>query len=129
VSVDPEHIYGLLTHPTTAPLSAALAISQKLNRVSGQDFLLGFMTGYEVECKISEWMFPQHYKRGMHSTGTVGTFGAFVAAAKIMGLIGEKLRCGIGIAASLAAGIQINFGTMTKPLHAGRAVRRSFWGG
>jgi 2-methylcitrate dehydratase PrpD len=58
----------------------------------------------------------------MHSTGTVGTFGAYAAAAKIMGLGGQKLRCGFGIAASLASGIRVNFGTMTKPLHAGRAA-------
>ncbi|MBT8361793.1 MAG: MmgE/PrpD family protein, partial [Deltaproteobacteria bacterium] len=122
VSVDPDHMYGLLSHPTTAPLSGALAASQKVGEVSGSTFMLGFLTGFEVECKISEWLFPQHYKRGMHSTGTVGTFGSFVAAAKIMGLTGEQLRCGFGIAASLAAGIRVNFGTMTKPLHAGRAA-------
>ena len=122
VSIDPDHVYGLLTHPTTAPLSAALVTIQKLGNVSGEDFLLGFLTGYEVECKISEWLLPQHYKSGMHSTGTVGTFGAYIAAAKLMGLTGEKLRNGIGIAASLAAGIRVNFGTMTKPLHAGRAA-------
>lgn len=122
VSIDPDHVYGLLTHPTTAPLSAALVTTQKLGNVSGEDFLHGFLTGYEVECKISEWLLPQHYKSGMHSTGTVGTFGAYIAAAKLMGLTGEKLRNGIGIAASLAAGIRVNFGTMTKPLHAGRAA-------
>ncbi len=122
VSVDPDHVYGLLSHPTTAPLSAALVTAQKTGGISGKQFLLGFLTGYEVECKISEWMYPKHYKGGMHSTGTVGTFGAYVAAAKIMGLKGRKLRCGFGIAASLAAGIRVNFGTMTKPLHAGRAA-------
>lgn len=122
VSVDPDHIYGLLTHPTTAPLSSALVACQISGGVSGKDFLLGFLTGFEVECKISEWMLAQHYKRGMHSTGTVGAIGAFVAAAKIMGLKGDAIRHGIGIAASMAAGIRINFGTMTKPLHAGRAA-------
>lgn len=122
VSLDPDHVYGLLTHPTIAPLSGALAMAQKLGNVSGQDFLLGFMTGYEVECKISEWMLSQHYKQGFHSTGTVGTIAAYVAAAKLMGLNGEKLRCGFGIAASMASGIRVNFGTMTKPLHVGRAA-------
>ena len=58
----------------------------------------------------------------MHSSGTVGTFGAFASAAKIIGLTGDKLRAGFGIAASLAAGIRCNFGTMTKPLHVGRAA-------
>ena len=53
--------------------------------------MLAFLTGFEVECKISEWMLPQHYVRGMHSSGTVGTFGAYAAAAKLLGLKGDKL--------------------------------------
>ena len=85
-------------------------------------FMLAFLTGFEVECKISEWMLPQHYVKGMHSSGTVGTFGAYAAAAKLLGLNGDKLRSGFGIAASFAAGIRCNFGTMTKPLHVGRAA-------
>lgn len=122
VSIDPAHIYGLLTHPTIPPLTAAIVMAQRLGQVSGRDFMLAFLTGFEVECKISEWMLPQHYMQGMHSSGTVGHFGAFVAAAKLMGLKGEKLRHGFGIAASFAAGIRCNFGTMTKPLHVGRAA-------
>ncbi len=121
VSKDPDHVYGLLTHPTIPPLTASLVMCQKLGNISGNDFMLAFLTGFEVECKISEWMFSQHYKQGFHSSGTVGTFGAYAAAAKMLGLSGDELRHGIGIAASLAAGIRCNFGTMTKPLHVGRA--------
>lgn len=122
VSKDPDHVYGLLTHPTIPPLTGALIMSQTLGKVSGKDFMLAFLTGFEVESKISEWMFSQHYKRGFHSSGTVGTFGAFAAAAKLLGLQGDKLRHGLGLAASFAAGIRCNFGTMTKPLHVGRAA-------
>jgi 2-methylcitrate dehydratase PrpD len=122
VSVDPDHVYGLLTHPTIPPLTAAIVISQALGGVTGEDFMLAFHTGFEVECKISEWMLSQHYKQGFHSSGTVGTFGAYVAAAKLLGLTGDKLRHGLGLAASFAAGIRCNFGTMTKPLHVGRAA-------
>lgn len=121
VSIDPAHIYGLLTHPTIPPLTASLVMAQKLGGIDGKAFMLAFLTGFEVECKISEWMLPQHYMRGMHSSGTVGTFGAYAAAAKLLGLTGDRLRSGFGIAASLAAGIRCNFGTMTKPLHVGRA--------
>jgi 2-methylcitrate dehydratase PrpD len=67
-------------------------------------------------------MLPQHYLRGMHSSATVGTFGAYGAAAKLLGLKEGELRSGFGIAASFAAGIRCNFGTMTKPLHVGRAA-------
>ncbi len=122
VSIDPAHVYGLLTHPTIPPLSGALVMAQKLGGIDGKTFMLAFLTGFEVECKISEWMLPQHYVRGMHSSGTVGTFGAYVAAAKLLRLKGDKLRSGFGIAASFAAGIRCNFGTMTKPLHVGRAA-------
>jgi 2-methylcitrate dehydratase PrpD len=122
VSIDPAHVYGLLTHPTIPPLSSALVMAQKLGGVNGKTFMLAFLTGFEVECKISEWMLPQHYVKGMHSSGTVGTFGAYAAAAKLLGLRGNQLRSGFGIAASFAAGIRCNFGTMTKPLHVGRAA-------
>jgi 2-methylcitrate dehydratase PrpD len=122
VSRDPDHQYGLLTHPTIPPLAAALVIGQRRGGVSGRDLMLAFLAGFEVECKISEWMLPEHYKRGFHSSGTVGTFGAAVAAAKLLGLTGEKLAWALGIAASMAAGIRVNFGTMTKPLHVGRAA-------
>jgi 2-methylcitrate dehydratase PrpD len=122
VSTDPAHVYGLLTHPTIPPLTSALVLAQKLGDVGGKTFMLAFLTGFEVECKISEWMSPQHYLRGMHSSATVGTFGAYAAAAKLLDLKQDKLRSGFGIAASFAAGIRCNFGTMTKPLHVGRAA-------
>lgn len=121
VSHDPAHIYGLLTHPTIPPLAAALAVSQR-TKVSGRDFITAFQAGFEVECKISEWMLPNLYKRSFHSSGAVGILGACVAAAKLMRLDGDGMRRAIGIAASMAAGLRVNFGTMTKPLHVGRAA-------
>lgn len=122
VSHDPAHVYGLLTHPTMPPLTAAIVMAQKLGGVDGKAFMTAFLAGFEVECKISEWMKGDHYRRGHHSSGTVGTFGAAVAAAKLLGLSGAKLRACLGMAASFAAGIRCNFGTMTKPLHVGRAA-------
>ena len=121
VSRDPRHQYGLLTHPTIPPLAASLVVAQMRGDVGGREFMTAFLTGFEVECKISEIMLPDHYKLGFHSSGTVGTFGACAAAAKLLGLTGKKLGSAMGIAASMASGIRINFGTMTKPLHVGRA--------
>ena len=121
VSHDPRHVYGLLTHPSVPPLTAALVMAQRLGGIDGKRFMLAFQTGFEVECKISEWMKDRHYRRGHHSSGTVGTFGAAATAAKLLGLSGDRLAHALGIAASFAAGIRCNFGTMTKPLHVGRA--------
>jgi 2-methylcitrate dehydratase PrpD len=122
VSRDPRHIYGLLTHPTIPPLTASLVISQRLGNVSGKDFVTAFVAGVEVESKISEWMLTGHYRKGFHTSGTVGTFGSMTAAAKLLGLKGDALRHAFGMAASFAAGLRCNFGTMTKPLHVGRAA-------
>jgi len=122
VSHDPTHFYGLLTHPSVPPLTAAIVMAQREGNVDGRALLTAFLAGFEVECKISEWMKPDHYRRGHHTSGNVGTFGAAVAAAKILGLRGRELRNAIGMAASFSAGIRCNFGTMTKPLHVGRAA-------
>ena len=117
-----DRIFGLLTHPTVPPLAAALAVGER-QRVSGVEFLEAFLTGFEVECKIADAIHPSHYKKGFHSSGTAGTFGAAVAAAKLMRLDAGKTGHALAIAASMAAGIRVSFGTMTKPLHVGRAAQ------
>ena len=115
-----DRIFGLLTHPTLPPLVSALALGERLN-VSGATFLEAFLVGFEVECKIAESIDPSHYKKGFHSSGTIGTFGAMATAARLLGLDATATAHAIAIAASLSSGIRVNFGTMTKPLHVGRA--------
>jgi len=117
----PDRIYGLLTHPTTPALAATLAAAQDVD-ASGKDFLAAFCVGQEVECKMSEAINPQHYVQGFHSTGTFGIFAATAAAAKLYGLTPQQTRFALGIAASKSSGIRVNFGTMTKPYHAGAAA-------
>jgi len=117
----PDRIYGLLTHPTVPVLAAALAVGEQVS-CSGSELVEAFVTGFEVECKMAEAINPDHYRRGFHTTATMGAFGAFAAAANLTGLGDEELRYGLGITASMASGIRVNFGTMTKPLHAGRAA-------
>jgi 2-methylcitrate dehydratase PrpD len=112
---------AVLVHPTLAPLAAGLAIGEKLG-ASGRDFLTAFLVGFEVECRISEAIHPDHWKRGFHTSNTIGVFGAAMTAAKLMGLASEKVRNALGIAASTASGLMVNFGTMVKPLHVGRAA-------
>ncbi len=121
LSTTPDRVFGLLTHPTVPVLSASLALGERLG-VSGRVFLEAFLTGFEVECKIAEAINPDHYLRGFHSTGTIGTLGAAASAAKLLGLDRGKLAHTLGIAASMSSGIRVNFGSMTKPLHAGRAA-------
>ena len=122
VTDDPEHRFGMLMHPTIPPLASVLAVSQLIGDSGGREFLLAFLTGFEIECKIAEWIRPDHYLRGMHTSGTIGTFGAFASSAKLLDLSERELRHGLGIAASMAAGIRCNYGSMTKALHVGRAA-------
>jgi len=122
LSTSSDRIYGLLTHPTVPPLAAALAIGEKTG-CTGKEFLEAFIAGFEVECKLAEAINPKHYMRGFHTTATLGAFGALSASSKLLRLNEEELRYAIGITASLSSGIRANFGTMTKPLHAGNAAR------
>jgi 2-methylcitrate dehydratase PrpD len=121
LSTTPDRTFGLLTHPTLSPLCASLALSERMG-LSGAAFLEAFLIGFEVECKIAEAIDPSHYNRGFHSSGTIGTFGAAAAAAKLLKLNDVQLGHMLSIASSLSSGIRVNFGTMTKPLHMGRAA-------
>jgi len=121
LSTSKEAVYGLLTHPTTPVLAAVLAIGEK-ERISGQELVLAYVLGVEVECRIADAINPRHYQSGFHSTATMGGLGAAVAVGKLLGSKEEQLLRSLGIAASMASGLRENFGTMTKPLHAGRAA-------
>jgi 2-methylcitrate dehydratase PrpD len=81
-----------------------------------------YVLGFEVECKLGRAIGEPHYALGWHATSTLGTMGAAAACARLMGLDAARTRNSLGIAASLASGLQQNFGTMTKPLHAGWAA-------
>lgn len=121
LSTSKEGVYGLLTHPTIPVLSAVLAVGEK-ERISGQEMLLAYILGVEVECRIADAINPRHYQAGFHSTATIGGLGAAMAVGKLLGLREEPLARTLGLAASMASGLRENFGTMTKPLHAGRAA-------
>ncbi len=83
--------------------------------------MLAYHIGVEVECKIAEAIDPRHYQTGFHATATCGTFAAASAAGRLMGLPPEALGRALSIAGSQSAGLRENFGTMTKPFHAGRS--------
>ena len=121
LSTTPDRVFGLLTHPTIPALSAALAVAEHTN-ASGAAFLEAYIMGVEVACKMAETIDPNHYQRGFHSTGTFGAFGAAAAAGKLMKLNEAQLAHMLAIAASLSAGIRVNFGSMSKPLNAARAA-------
>jgi 2-methylcitrate dehydratase PrpD len=121
LAVAEDRVYGLLTHPTAPCLSAALAVAEARS-MTGRDLTLAYHVGVEVECKIAEAISPRHYQDGFHTTGTCGPFAAAAAAMKLYRADAEKCTVALGIAASQSSGLRENFGTMTKPFHAGHAA-------
>src|SRR5579884_2943106 len=121
LAVAKDRVYGLLTHPTAPALPPALASAEAAG-LPGRDLMLAYHVGVEVECKVAEAISPRHYEDGFHSTGTCGCIGSAAAIAKLRGFNVERTLRTLGIAASQAAGLRENFGTMTKPFHAGRAA-------
>ena len=108
-------------HPTACIAPAVMALGEFIG-ANGNDLLTAFIAGTEVACSIGGMCEEGHYEVGFHATGTLGTFGAAAAAAKLMKLDADKTAMALAIAASQAAGLKANFGTMTKPLHAGKAA-------
>jgi len=112
---------SLIGHPSVFLVPAILAIGETVS-ASGKDLLTAYITGYETACYIARPVLQSHYQRGWHSTATFGTLGAVAAVAVLLKLNTNRIKMALGIAASLAGGLRQNFGTMTKPLHAGMAA-------
>ena len=114
--------FALMGHPSVPVLPALLAQAEILN-ASGLALMEAFLAGYEAECRVGLLVAPGHYATGFHATATVGTIGAAVACAKLLGADVPTMRHAIGIAVTQAAGLKSMFGTACKPLHAGMAAR------
>jgi 2-methylcitrate dehydratase PrpD len=114
--------FAMLGHPSAPVLSAALAASE-LALADGRALVHAFLLGFEVETTLGEVLNPAHFEKGFHATGTLGAMGAAAAAARVLGLDATRTGTALAIGASQASGLKENFGTMTKPFHAGHAAR------
>jgi 2-methylcitrate dehydratase PrpD len=114
--------FALLGHPSVPLLSAALA-SAEAETADGAALAVAYVVGFEIDAALGLAVNPAHYTRGWHATSTIGTLGCAAAAARLLGLDVTQTRHALGIAASLASGLKENFGSMTKPFHAGHAAQ------
>lgn len=114
--------WGMSGHPSVTMVPAILAVANGAD-VSGERAIEAYVAGIETQCYLSAAINPSHYRKGWHSTATLGTFGAAAAAAKALDLDAEGTRHALNVAASMAGGLKRNFGTMTKPMHVGEAAR------
>jgi 2-methylcitrate dehydratase PrpD len=121
-ALDYDDVLGAMGgHPTVPVLPAALALAEQLG-ADGRALLTAVVAGIETEARVGSALGDTHYARGFHNTATAGTLGAAAAACSLLGLPAERVRAALAIAATSASGLKANFGTMTKPLHAGQAA-------
>jgi 2-methylcitrate dehydratase PrpD len=118
---DDTHLKTII-HPAGPVASAALALAEHAN-VTGRQLVDAVVLGIDVACRVGSAIYPDHYDRGWHITGSVGMLGAAAACARLLGFDGSRTTMALGIAASQPVGVREQFGTMTKALHPGAAAR------
>jgi 2-methylcitrate dehydratase PrpD len=111
----------MMGHPSVPVIPTALALAEATG-AGGRRLVEAIVAGFELECRLGGLLGAGHYLAGFHATATVGTFGAAAAAAHLLGLDADQWLCALGLAGTQAAGLKASFGTMAKPLHAGRAA-------
>jgi 2-methylcitrate dehydratase PrpD len=118
---DDTHLKTII-HPAGPVASALLALAE-VTGASGRDVIDALVIGIDVSCRMGNCIYPEHYDRGWHITGSTGTLGAAAACARLMKLDEKHTAMALGIAASQPVGLREQFGTMTKPFHPGAAAR------
>jgi 2-methylcitrate dehydratase PrpD len=113
-------------HPSVPIIPGLIAVAEECG-ASGADVITAYVAGFEAETRVARAVNFHHYEKGWHPTATLGIFGAAAAASRLMGLDAERTGVAIAIAASLAAGLKANFGTMVKPLHVGHCARNGLF--
>src|SRR5450432_1958412 len=118
---DDTHLKTII-HPAGPVASAVLALAEHKG-MSGRDVIDALILGIDVSCRIGNVMYPDHYDRGWHITGSTGMLGAAAGCSRLLGLDVARTTMALGIAASQPIGLREQFGTMTKPFHPGAAAR------
>ena len=106
----------------TAVLAPALLAQADARGMSGRKVLEAYIVGVEIAARVGQGLNPVHRNRGWHATSTIGTVAAAAAVGRLIGLDQVRLRHAINMSTSFAGGFMSQFGSMTKPLHAGKAA-------
>ncbi len=109
-------------HSSAVMIPALIAAAEAFGG-NGRDVLLGHTVGFEVGARLGHGLNFYHHGKGWHPTSTLGVFAVAAACSRLLTLTVAQTETALALATSLAAGIKANFGTMTKPLHAGQCAR------
>ena len=118
---DDTHLKTII-HPASPVASAALALAEHRGD-NGREVIDALVLGVDVACRVGNMIYPDHYDRGWHITGSTGMLGAAAACARLLKLDTHTTAMALGLAASQPIGVREQFGTMTKPFHPGGAAR------
>jgi 2-methylcitrate dehydratase PrpD len=118
---DDTHLKTII-HPAGPVASALLALAE-VRGATGRTLLDALVLGIDVACRMGNAIYPDHYDRGWHITGSTGMLGSAAACARLLGLDEHRTAMALGIAASQPTGLREQFGTMTKSLHPGASAR------
>jgi len=105
-------------HPSAYLMPAILAEAEVLGS-SGEEMIAAYAAGYETFADLVRRDANEHHEKGWHPTGIFGPIGAAAACASLRRLDADKATIAIALSTSRSSGLISNFGTMTKPFHAG----------
>ena len=114
--------FGGFGHPTVAIFPALLALGEKIG-ATGRDLLEAYVIGCELGLALQHTTKYNQMAKGFHATAVIGRLACTAACCKLLDLDRDQTVTALGIAGSMASGLIHNFGTMTKPLHAGLVCR------
>ncbi len=118
---DDTHLRTII-HPAGPVASAVLAWAEH-HPTPGAELMNALVLGCEVECRMGNSVFPEHYAMGWHITGSTGVFGAAAAMGRLLHLDEQRMTWALGLAASQPVGLKVQFGSDTKSFHPGRAAQ------
>ncbi|MGC8203169.1 MmgE/PrpD family protein [Aliiroseovarius sp. PTFE2010] len=110
-----------VTHPSVVLVPALLAMAHARPDTAGR-VASALAVGTAVNVALGQVLGFAHYDKGWHATSTIGPLAAAAAVAHQLDLDEGAIGNAVSLAASLAGGLQANFGTMAKPIQAGNAA-------
>lgn len=119
---------GSKSHVGAVVVTAAWTCAEAFGN-TGREFLEAVIVGYEVMARIGMAMdVVSNRKRGWHTTGIIGTFGAAAAAGRLLGLDPDQMVSALGIAGTQSCGLWafLEDGATCKKLHPARAAVSGF---
>ncbi|AXV17868.1 hypothetical protein CYG48_18940 (plasmid) [Neorhizobium sp. SOG26] len=111
-----------MAHISTVLVPAVLRPSVNDPEAILEAFAAGLIAAKAVARRVG----AGHYHKGFHGTATIGTFAAAAACGRLAGLTADEMANAFALAASMSAGLQVNFSTQTKPVHAGLAASAGY---